>query len=654
MWHSNPILAFGSIAISIGILIVLHFFSSKHQVAKYFFGVFVFIIAFEIGFTTATIHKENLNPNHYVNLFVTDETNHAFELIVHEKLKSSTKNNRYVAKIITVDGHNCRGKILLNLSKDSLHPDLNIGNQVLVTGVIYKNKEPLNPNQFDYSRYLENQEIYAQIFTKANQVTFQKNQTTVWSSFANLREKISRNLNHSAISKDELNVVNALVLGQRQDISPDILRDYQYAGAVHVLSVSGLHVGFLLLFITFLLKPIGNSKKGLLLKLLITILTLWCFAILAGLSSSIVRSAAMFSFVAIGMYVKRTVNIYHTLLVSMLLILLFKPSFLFDVGFQLSYLALFFILWLQPVLAKIWTPKFKIVSYFWNIITVSFAAQIGTMPLSIYYFHQFPSLFFVTNLLILPLLGIIMALGILAVGIASFQTVPYLVSKPLELLIKLLNGCIHWVASMEHFVVKNISFSTDMLWGSYLVIIALILWLKKPEFKRMSLAFISIVLFQVIILFQKIDLMNKEELIVFQDKKTTLIASQKGDDVVLYSTNDSLLKNFKKNQFIQSYLTGNFCHVKALKKMPNMLFYKNKKILIIDSSCIYSKEIIPDIVIITQSPKLNLERLLATIQPKQIVADGSNFRSYISIWEATCDKQKIPFHNTNEKGFYKF
>ena len=103
---------------------------------------------------------------------------------------------------------------------------------------------------------------------------------------------------------------------------------------------------------------------------------------------------------------------FHTLLVSILLILIVAPSFLFDVGFQLSYIALFFILWLQPWLSQLWKPKYKITKYLWDILTVSFAAQIGAFPLSIYYFHQFPGLFFITILIILPALGIIMALGV--------------------------------------------------------------------------------------------------------------------------------------------------------------------------------------------------------------------------------------------------
>ena len=164
---------------------------------------------------------------------------------------------------------------------------------------------------------------------------------------------IIKNLENHHFKKEELSVVIALILGQQQDISKEVLRDYQYAGAVHILSVSGLHVGFILLFITTLLKPIPNSRKGTIVKLIITLVSLWAFGLLAGMAPSVVRSVTMFSFVAIGLFLRRSVNIYHSLLVSMLLILLFRPSFLFDVGFQLSYLALFFIVWLQPLFKSI-------------------------------------------------------------------------------------------------------------------------------------------------------------------------------------------------------------------------------------------------------------------------------------------------------------
>jgi competence protein ComEC len=234
--------------------------------------------------------------------------------------------------------------------------------------------------------------------------------------------------------------------------------------------------------LTFILQPIPNTQKGALLKLTITLTSLSLFALIAGLAPSVVRSVTMFSFVAIGYYLRRTVNVYHTILVSLFLILLIQPSFLFDVGFQLSYIALFFIIWLQPLLAAIWTPKSKAFKYIWDILTVSFAAQIGTLPLSIYYFHQFPGLFFVTNLAIIPLLSFIMILGVLVMLFAAFNYVPFFLSKPLEWSIYYLNKIINSIASFERFIIKDIPFN------SYLLIFlfsAILYWLSNPVLKKL-------------------------------------------------------------------------------------------------------------------------------------------------------------------------
>lgn len=648
----NPSSSFVFYSLVIGLigLLISSFYTRYNNFSKNIFGCFVLLISVLIGITTSLIHKENTNPNHYTNQISDYDEIHYMDLKVVEKLKNTKKNIRYTCIINELDGKHSSGKVILNLSKKAASSRIQIGTHLEVLGSVYKNKVSSNPNLFDYGKYLENQEIYAQVYIK--KIVVGNYESTLWSYFSNFRERIISNLEQSDISKEELNVLNALILGQQQNISPEILKDYQYAGAVHVLSVSGLHVGFIMLFITFLLKPIGNARKGSLLKLCIIILSLWSFAILTGLSPSIVRSATMFSFLAIGLHLRRTVNVYHTLLVSMLLILLFKPSFLFDVGFQLSYLALFFIIWLQPILASILQPKNKIINYFWDIVTVSFAAQIGAMPLSIYYFHQFPGLFFITNLLILPLLGVIMAVGIITVLIATVGTVPDFLAKIIELLIRVLNAIIHWVANFDTFVFKNISFSKEMLIGFYLVILLIIIWIKIPNFKRLLIAFMSVISLQIVFVYQKQETLKKEELIVFHIAKNTIITEQIGSAVSIYST-DSILENSSNNSLIQAYLVENFCYIKSKRPLQNLMYFKNKKVLVIDSSCVYSKGLNPDILILIQSPKLNIERLLKTYKPKQIIVDGSNFKSYVRLWEATCRKEKIPFHYTNEKGFYK-
>lgn len=639
--------------IAISLFTIVYFISKRNSVNKIYFGVFTYLLAFSIGISTQIIHTDSFQQSNYIHSPFIFEKPHVVSVTIREKLRSSDNNYRYIALVNRVDNRIKTGRILLNIRKDSLNHEYEIGTRLQTKGSLYENSPAKNPNQFDYSKYLENKQIYAQIYADASEIKISSSiEKDVWYYTSKLRTRIIRNLENSNFNKAELHVAVALILGQQQDISPEIIKDYQYAGAVHILSVSGLHIGFILLFVTFILKPLPNAQQGAFIKLIIILLSLFTFGVLAGLAPSVVRSVVMFSFVAMGMYLRRSTNIFHTLLVSILLILLFQPSFLFDVGFQLSYIALFFILWLQPLLASLWLPKNKISNYFWDILTVSFAAQIGTFPLSIYYFHQFPGLFFVTNLVVIPFLSVIMALGVLVMILAVFNAVPILFVKSLEWSIYILNKIINTIASLEQFIIQEIPLNWELLISMYLLIIAVIIWFKKPSFNRLVLALSSIIILQTAYFQTHWTIQNQRELMIFNSKKNTLITERSGQTITLYA-NDSLLKTASKNQMLNSYSTGNFSHLKFKERLQNLMYFNGNKILIVDSLGIYPKNIHPDIVVLAQSPKINLERFLETIHPKIVVADASNFRTIQKLWKTTCAKEKIPFHATCEKGFYR-
>jgi competence protein ComEC len=649
----NPKLVFVLLFISILFFSISYFLSKRKVNELHYFGISTYILSFFIGATTLIVHTDYFQKSNYIHYNSIFEKSHLISVTLREKLKNSTFNERYVAVINRIDQTESSGRIILNIRRDSLNRQLEIGTPLRIKGTLHKNSPPNNPNQFDYSKYLENKQIYSQLYADTDEISISSEmEKDIWYYTSKLRTKIIYNLEKSNFNKTELKVAVALIMGQQQDIAPEIIRDYQYAGAVHILSVSGLHIGFILLFVTFILKPLPNTKRGSFIKLIIILASLSLFGLIAGLAPSVVRSVAMFSFVAIGSHLRRSVNIYHTLLVSILLILLFQPSFLFDVGFQLSYMALFFIIWLQPLLASVWLPKNKVSKYIWDILTVSFAAQIGTLPLSIYYFHQFPGLFFVTNLIIIPLLSIVMLLGVVVMVLAAFGYVPLFLSKPLEWSIFYLNKIINSIASLEQFIIQNIPFNLYLLISFYLLILTAVIWLKKPSYNKLAMVLISIIILQISFIKNRSDVENQKEWVVFNSKKSTIITERNGENVTLYA-NDSILKGAEKNNILTSYLIGNFSTIEIKKRIQNTAFFNGKRILILDSTGIYSKNIKPDILLLTQSPKINLERLFQTLHPKLVVADASNYKTIQKYWKATCKKQKIPFHATGEKGFYK-
>jgi len=646
----NPNLVFGLLFVFLAVLTLLFFGTKKIKNTAFYFAILTYSISFLIGISSLIIQTNSLEKSNYSNDNSVFEKEVSITLIIREKLKNTNYNQRYIALVQTIDNKNYSGRILISVPKKNFPNPIEVGTILRIQGSLIKNKKPDNPNQFDYGNYLRQKQIYAQLYVHSGNIERSlEPQKDIWYYAAKVTSRITNNLEKTNFDKKALAVASALILGQQQDIAPEIIQDYQYAGAVHILSVSGLHVGFIFLFLNFILKPISNTRKGSFLKLAILLSSLFFFALLAGLSPSIVRSVVMFSFVAIGLHLRRSVNIYHTLLVSMLLILLFQAYFLFDVGFQLSYLAVFFIVWFQPILSKLWKPKNKIVKYSWDILTVSFAAQIGTLPLSLYYFHQFPGLFFITNLAVIPLVSIIMFIGIVVMAFAAFGFTALWLNKPLEWSIILLNKIINTIASFEQFIIKDIPFNFSLLTSSYILIIALIIWFKKSYFNRLILVLISIITFQLSVLITNWQTQNQEEWIVFNVKRNTLIVQRQGNEVFLYS-NDTIAK---KSKMLHSYLVANFSQIKNQKPLQHTAYFNGNKILILDSLGIFPKNIKPDIVVLTQSPKINIDRMLLDLKPKIVIADGSNYKSLLAQWEISCRKQKIPFHATAEKGFYK-
>ncbi len=637
------------IATSFGTFCLAYFWTQKQYIQNNVFGFTTYFFSFCLGVFSLMIHSGKHQKDNYFNQIQSFEILHKTEIVLREKLKSNLYFERYVGLVGKIDDKTCSGKIILNLNKSSHVNNLRIGTKLLVSSTITPHKLPLNPNQFDYGKYLSTKSILAQTYVEDSEFKIKPILVKDLFYYSDaVRSKILAGLKEAQFKSVELNVLAALILGQQQDISQDIVRDYQMAGAVHILSVSGLHVGFIVLFLRFILKYLPKTKWINYFKLAFILLVLWGFAFIAGLSPSVIRSVTMFSFVAIGLHLKRKTNMFHTLLVSLLLILLFEPSFLFDVGFQLSYLALFFILWIQPLLGAIWEPEHKITKYFWDIITVSFAAQIGTLPISIYYFHQFPGLFFVTNLIIIPFLSFIMASGLLLMILLLFHLTPLFLARIVEKSITFLNYIIHKIASFDQMILTDIPFNVMMVLSFYLLLIAAVLYCKQPSFQRIVFVTVGVALLQGSFFYTRWATENKNELIVFNIKRSTLIAERNGNKVSLFKDSE-----IAKNSPIQPYLTANFSKVVKENTVPNLMYVLNKKIVIIDSSGAYPKNVRPDILIIRQSPKINLNRVFQTCRPRLVIVDASNFKSYSSLWQATCIKEKIPFHNTYEKGFYK-
>ena len=650
--HIPLVLTLQITSISLTIFSIFFIVASKQFIKTIWFGLFSFITMLLVGVLVTNFHNEKNDSNHYTHQISKEKDDlKTITFRIREVLKPGSYYDKYIIDLLHVNNNKISGKALLNIEKDAATKPL-IVDAIYITKTEFKDLiNPLNPNQFNYKSYLEKKYIYHQIFiAEPSLFKIKTKNLTLFGIANNIRNHMNEKLKCYNFKPDELAIINALLIGQRQDISEEVYTSYTNAGAIHILAISGLHIGIILLMLQFILKPIEQIKYGVFLKTVLLVAILWGFAIIAGLSASVTRAVTMFSIVAIAMNLKRPTNIYNTLAISAFIILLFKPMFLFDVGFQLSYLAVFAIVAVDPLLYKLWKPKFWLLDKLWHTLTVTVSAQLGIIPLSLYYFHQFPSLFFLSNLIIIPLLGIILGYGIVLILLAVLNILPQFIATIYGYIINLMNGFVAWVSKQELFLLKDIPFGILYVLVSYLFIYALVRFYIKRNFSALKLLLIAILIGQCALIYTTYE-RPKNEFIVFHKSRYTLLGNSTNTKITISSDFDSITKS--ENNIIKDYTIGN--HIKTIAKDSIQLLYflNKKKLLVIDSLGVYNiKSFQPDYVLLRQSPKINLNRLIDSIQPKYIIADGSNYKSYISQWERVCKKRKLPFHQTSKKGAF--
>lgn len=649
----QPVQLVASFAALILLFIAAYSYANKQFQTPFLFPALVLLLSFFIGLGAITFKNQLNNKKHYSKQLQFSDSIPATALIsIEGVLKPTTYYNKYEAEVSVLNGQKTIGKILVNIKKDSVEGQLKVDDRLAVKMVFGTISEPLNPYGFNYKKYLGLQQIHHQIYGENSQFSrLKKTKQTVKGIAAIIREKITASLIQYGFKNDELAVVNALILGQRQDLTSELRQSYIGAGAIHILAISGLHIGIILLILTAVFKPLHYFKHGKFTATVIIITILWMYAILAGLSPSVVRAVTMFTAIAIAMQVNRPSNVYKTLVISMFFLLLFNPYYLFEVGFQLSYLAVFSIVWIQPKIYNLWKPKFWLLDKLWQLLTVSTAAQMGVLPLSLYYFHQFPGLFFLSNLVIIPFLGIILSAGIVIILLSVLQIVPQLMVDAYIVVIQQMNHFVAWIAHQEFFIIRQISMSFLLMVTFYALLFFVLKWTEKKVFYRFALVLISLLIIQSVFIFEKHIKLSGHEFIVFNESKESTFGKRSGNTIQFSTSKDSLkiASNFK-----MAYLVGaGLDEMQPSEKIKNLYNFKNETILIVDSLGIYRfSSIKPTIVVLRKSPKINLERLLKYINPKIVIADGSNYKSYVKDWEKTCLKNKTPFHNTMQKGAF--
>lgn len=619
--------------------------STKNLLQNIFFGTISYLLVLILGMLAFFVHSDKNKSNHYLKSN-TENTN-SIRAIVENSLKPNSKYNKYFISLSHFNDSIASGKLLLYVPKTN-DKKLHSGDEIWLNTAVYPIPKAFNPYQFDYATYMEKQHVFHQIYAVENQIKVIQTHNNLDYKIEKLRNNLSNSFNIHHFDSKTKAIVDALLLGQRVDLDKETVTDYSNAGVIHILAISGLHISIIYFFIVFLLKPLKRIPFGKEIELLVVLALLWLFAFLTGLPASVTRAVTLFSFVSIGKYFNQPKAIYNAIAVSALLILLFRPNAIFDIGFQLSYAAVLAIVLFQPFYKKFYFSENKIAIYFTDIVLVSMAAQIGVLPLSLYYFNQLPLLFLIANLVIIPLSTAVLIGGIVILFF-NFVVPDFAVflGKILALIIDFMNKYIHWIAQFKSGIISNISFSGWLTIILYVVIISFIYWLYHFKSKNFKYVLLSVFLFQMSYFVIKFTENNTSELIVLNSKSST-IAIKQNNNIIAFTDDPEI-----NLDALNHYKRGTFSDSLRIFPMRNVLSFNDERILVIDSVGIYKTSIQPEIIVLTQNPKINLSRLIAEIKPKLVISDKTNFKNNNTLWEATCRKEKIPFHAIAEKGFYR-
>lgn len=394
--------------------------------------------------------------------------------------------------------HPVNKQAILYFQRDSLSSRLQMGEELWVRSRISPPVSARNFDEFDYARYLIRKGISGTGFVASGHWQFSECRkekegiaTVLYRLAASYRTQIENLYRRLGIEGDELAVLSALTLGDKTDLSESVRESYSVAGVSHVLALSGLHVGLLYALAFFLLRPLLlGGQSGRVLRSLLLILLLWLFAFFTGLSPSVVRSAAMFSIWALADLCGRQSFSLNTLALTAWLMLLVRPVWLFDVGFQLSFAAVLSILLFQPFLYRLCPVRHRAGTYLWGLVSVSVAAQLGTAPLVLFYFSRFSTHFLLTNLLVVPLVTLILYAAVVLLLLTPMSGLQAVAAVGLEKMLRMLNLLVRWVEQLPYASVDGIWLYPLEVAGCYLVLGAFFCYLCHRRYARLVTALV--------------------------------------------------------------------------------------------------------------------------------------------------------------------
>jgi len=447
-------------------------------------GIAGMMAIFFAGYCNVQLQTDSRRPDHFSKLKVPVEHYTVIVTSTPDEKEHSWKVETRIVEVKTRLGWEQRsGNVLLYLPKaDFPQPHAN-GDKLLIAGSPQPIKAPANPGEFDYKSFLANRNIHYQHYIRAGKVKFLDNTppSRILQSAHAIRSWSDGVLKRYIHGEREQTLASALVLGVTDGLDNELLNAYAATGSMHVLAVSGLHVGIIYWMILLVFRPLQRHESSKWILAVLSLLILWAYAFVTGLSPSVLRAVTMFSFMALARPWNQRTNIYNILAASAFCLLVYNPYMILSVGFQLSYLAVLGIVSLQPGIYRLWEPTFWLWDEIWKISAVSIAAQLATFALGLYYFHQFPNYFLISNLFAIPGSFLVLILGLVMMMVSFLSPLAAALGWLLEWIIKAMNGIIFSIEMVPFSLTENVYINELQCWAIVLMIGLIYFWTQTKK-----------------------------------------------------------------------------------------------------------------------------------------------------------------------------
>jgi competence protein ComEC len=600
-------------------------------------GSLVTLILFLTGWVSVVQYNELNNGKHFSKVT-------AQYSIVKINNEPTIKNGlvRFTAEVekaVTNSKQTTVNGTLLIAIKDSSAKTLYYGDELLIPAKFNVIEPPYVPAEFNYKKYLANQNIYYQAFLYPKQyVVIDHNTGNALIAYSlRLRQRLVEKLKRNMTDTSAIAVASTLILGYKADLSNDILQAYSKTGTVHVLSVSGAHVAIIFILLNVLLGFLNKYKYGKLFKALLIIALIWYYSLLTGFSPAVCRAVVMITMVIIGKTYSRYINTLNILAISAFALLLYDPLFITDVGFQLSYLAVIGLIVFQPIVYRWLKFKNKWADKLWALCSVSIAAQVITFPLSAFYFHQFPVYFLISNLFIVIPVEVIIYVGILYLSLPQIPVVSKILGYILEKSIIFMNKVLAIIEHTPFASIGKIWLNTAEYLLAYIIIICLFYFLFDRKAWLLRVSAVAVLLLCISSSLKNVKNFSNNHIALLNLKKHTGLIFKSGNDAVVLSDFKAGDKNYQYS--IQPYLDSNrvlnasVFNIKDDVTMPwfvkksNLIQFKNKLIMVYDNR-VQNKPLLQklkvDYLYVTGNPHTALDIINKSFDYQTLIIDGSN------------------------------